>query len=252
MCYLSVPCSSVYKEPTIWCGTTVWWSWWERTPAVSESFGTFKVLSSLIFQTFLQIIDCWIDPECRYHMDPSGTFVQCDARAIGSASEGAQSSLQDVYHKVKSTLWSFFLFLLESCVKCIFKNLKDMKIVWFNGWNFSVYPCVWLAVHDIKRCHKVVAVHPKAGDGGEAQCYKHWGLFLMTQLLSEYYFECLGFIQIFLICVSFVAGNSRAWEDLPHVFQRGAGGCNQGHLKQKRFQSQYNHNNLVLQYHVLG
>lgn len=34
-------------------------------------------------------------------MDPSGTFVQCDARAIGSASEGAQSSLQEVYHKVK-------------------------------------------------------------------------------------------------------------------------------------------------------
>lgn len=33
-------------------------------------------------------------------MDPSGTFVQCDARAIGSASEGAQSSLQEVYHKV--------------------------------------------------------------------------------------------------------------------------------------------------------
>ncbi|XP_061488528.1 proteasome subunit alpha type-5 isoform X3 [Rhineura floridana] len=34
-----------------------------------------------------------------FHMDPSGTFVQCDARAIGSASEGAQSSLQEVYHK---------------------------------------------------------------------------------------------------------------------------------------------------------
>ncbi|XP_032898855.1 proteasome subunit alpha type-5 [Amblyraja radiata] len=34
-----------------------------------------------------------------YHMDPSGTFVQCVARAIGSASEGAQSALQEVYHK---------------------------------------------------------------------------------------------------------------------------------------------------------
>lgn len=41
------------------------------------------------------------DPHSRrFHMDPSGTFVQCDARAIGSASEGAQSSLQEVYHKV--------------------------------------------------------------------------------------------------------------------------------------------------------
>lgn len=37
-------------------------------------------------------------------MDPSGTFVQCDARAIGSASEGAQSSLQEVYHKVITTM----------------------------------------------------------------------------------------------------------------------------------------------------
>ncbi|KAK9297931.1 hypothetical protein QLX08_008469 [Tetragonisca angustula] len=34
-----------------------------------------------------------------YHMDPSGTFVQFDAKAIGSGSEGAQQNLQEVYHK---------------------------------------------------------------------------------------------------------------------------------------------------------
>ncbi|KAJ8911808.1 hypothetical protein NQ315_014232 [Exocentrus adspersus] len=34
-----------------------------------------------------------------YHMDPSGTFVQFDAKAIGSGSEGAQQSLQEVYHR---------------------------------------------------------------------------------------------------------------------------------------------------------
>ncbi|XP_036101548.1 proteasome subunit alpha type-5-like [Molossus molossus] len=33
-----------------------------------------------------------------FHMGPSGTFVQCEAGAIGSASEVAQSSLQEVYH----------------------------------------------------------------------------------------------------------------------------------------------------------
>ena len=33
-------------------------------------------------------------------MDPSGTFIQYDAKAIGSGSEGAQSQLQEVYHKV--------------------------------------------------------------------------------------------------------------------------------------------------------
>lgn len=32
-------------------------------------------------------------------MDPSGTFIQYDAKAIGSGSEGAQQKLQDVYHK---------------------------------------------------------------------------------------------------------------------------------------------------------
>lgn len=36
----------------------------------------------------------------RFHMDPSGTFIQYDAKAIGSGSEGAQQALQEVYHKV--------------------------------------------------------------------------------------------------------------------------------------------------------
>lgn len=34
-----------------------------------------------------------------FHMDPSGTYIQYDAKAIGSGSEGAQQSLQEVYHK---------------------------------------------------------------------------------------------------------------------------------------------------------
>merc|ERR1712154_304867 len=34
-----------------------------------------------------------------YHMGPSGTYLQFDAKAIGSGSEGAQQSLQEAYHK---------------------------------------------------------------------------------------------------------------------------------------------------------
>ncbi|KAL9959594.1 hypothetical protein ACROYT_G032929 [Oculina patagonica] len=34
-----------------------------------------------------------------YHLDPSGTFFQYDAKAIGSGSEGAQQALEEVYHK---------------------------------------------------------------------------------------------------------------------------------------------------------
>jgi len=34
-----------------------------------------------------------------YHMDPSGTLIQYDAKAIGSGSEGAQQNLQDSYDR---------------------------------------------------------------------------------------------------------------------------------------------------------
>ncbi|KAJ3392731.1 proteasome component pup2 [Lobulomyces angularis] len=34
-----------------------------------------------------------------YHADPSGTYTQYDAKAIGSGSEGAQTELQEQYHK---------------------------------------------------------------------------------------------------------------------------------------------------------
>ncbi len=35
-----------------------------------------------------------------YHADPSGTYTQYDAMAIGAGSEGANSELQEHYHKV--------------------------------------------------------------------------------------------------------------------------------------------------------
>lgn len=34
-----------------------------------------------------------------FHTDPSGTFVRYDAKAIGAGSEGAQTTLQEQYHK---------------------------------------------------------------------------------------------------------------------------------------------------------
>lgn len=35
-----------------------------------------------------------------FYMDPSGTYVSCDAQAIGSGCEGAQQVLQETYNKV--------------------------------------------------------------------------------------------------------------------------------------------------------
>ncbi len=34
-------------------------------------------------------------PACRYHTDPSGTYVKYSAKAIGSGAEGAQSTLAE-------------------------------------------------------------------------------------------------------------------------------------------------------------
>uniref|UniRef100_A0A8C1VUW4 Proteasome subunit alpha type-5 n=1 Tax=Cyprinus carpio TaxID=7962 RepID=A0A8C1VUW4_CYPCA len=66
---------------------------------------------------------------CLYHMDPSGTFVQCDARAIGSASEGAQSSLQEVYHKSMT---------LKDAIKSSLTILKQVMEEKLNAINIEL------------------------------------------------------------------------------------------------------------------
>lgn len=52
---------------------------------------------------------------CRYYTDPSGTFWQCNAKAIGSGSEGADSSLQEQYNKVSM----FFSGLFPNFLSCL-------------------------------------------------------------------------------------------------------------------------------------
>ncbi|TRY94891.1 hypothetical protein DNTS_032991 [Danionella cerebrum] len=64
-----------------------------------------------------------------YHMDPSGTFVQCDARATGSASEGAQSSLQEVYHKSMT---------LKEAIKSSLTILKQVMEEKLNATNIEL------------------------------------------------------------------------------------------------------------------
>lgn len=62
-------------------------------------------------------------------MDPSGTFVQFDAKAIGSGSEGAQQSLQDVYHK------SMTLQEATTAALTILKQVMEEKL---NSTNVEV------------------------------------------------------------------------------------------------------------------
>jgi 20S proteasome subunit alpha 5 len=61
--------------------------------------------------------------------DPSGTLTRWDAKAIGAGSEGAQTELQEHYHKVRCYLLSFSIICNRSSSSSIIKNLalKDAE-----------------------------------------------------------------------------------------------------------------------------
>lgn len=64
-----------------------------------------------------------------FHMDPSGTFIQYDAKAIGSGSEGAQQSLQETYHKS--------MVLTDACVEAL-RILKQVMEEKLNSTNIEM------------------------------------------------------------------------------------------------------------------
>lgn len=64
-----------------------------------------------------------------FHLDPSGTFIQYDAKAIGSGSEGAQTSLQQEYNKSMS---------LKEASKCVLTILKQVMEEKLNATNVEV------------------------------------------------------------------------------------------------------------------
>jgi len=64
-----------------------------------------------------------------FHVDPSGTFIQYDAKAIGSGSEGAQQALQDIYHKNMT--------LREASVEAL-KILKQVMEEKLNATNIEM------------------------------------------------------------------------------------------------------------------
>jgi len=64
-----------------------------------------------------------------YHMDPSGTYVQCDAKAIGSGCEGAQQALQEAYHKAIN---------LKDALKSVLTILKQVMEEKLNSTNVEV------------------------------------------------------------------------------------------------------------------
>ncbi|MQL92227.1 hypothetical protein Taro_024845 [Colocasia esculenta] len=65
-----------------------------------------------------------------YYTDPSGTFWQCNAKAIGSGSEGADSSLQEQYNKPATGLLVQDLTLqeAETIALSILKQVMEEKV----------------------------------------------------------------------------------------------------------------------------
>jgi len=83
-----------------------------------------------------------------YHMDPSGTFVQFDAKAIGSGSEGAQQNLQEVYHKVNLII--------------------DLNIGIYLDVAYRLINAI-IAVYDTQRSTESFTNNTETGNGGEIE-----------------------------------------------------------------------------------
>lgn len=64
-----------------------------------------------------------------YHLDPSGTYVKCSAKSIGSASEGAQSSLEEQYHNTMT---------MKEALKVILEILKQVMEEKLTSTNVEV------------------------------------------------------------------------------------------------------------------
>jgi len=67
-----------------------------------------------------------------FHMDPSGTYTACEAKAIGSGSEGAQQALQEAYHKNMT---------LDEAIKTTLTVLKQVMEEKLNSTNVEIATC---------------------------------------------------------------------------------------------------------------
>lgn len=84
-------------------------------------------------------------------MEPSGTFLEYEAKAIGSGSEGAQQNLQDIYHKVN--------------ISSIFRLIIEIV--------YSIFYSPILIDNDIKRGSQTRFDHSQTSHGRKTQFNKY-------------------------------------------------------------------------------
>ena len=85
--------------------------------------------------------------QTRWHLDPSGTYTRYDAKAIGSGSEGAQSSLQEVYHKgMKLSEAEEKLLIILKQVMEEKLNSTNVEVCVLHSYNIPYSQKYWRAI----------------------------------------------------------------------------------------------------------
>ncbi|KAM3725708.1 Proteasome subunit [Dirofilaria immitis] len=69
-----------------------------------------------------------------FHLDPSGTFIDCLAKSIGAASDGAEQSLKEQYHE------SISLVEAERIALSILKQVMEEKLTSSNVEIVAIIP----------------------------------------------------------------------------------------------------------------
>ncbi|VBB27416.1 unnamed protein product [Acanthocheilonema viteae] len=69
-----------------------------------------------------------------FHLDPSGTFIDCMAKSIGAASDGAEQSLKEQYHESTSLVEA------EKIALSILKQVMEEKLTSSNVEIVAITP----------------------------------------------------------------------------------------------------------------
>merc|ERR1711998_3502 len=104
------------------------------------------------------------DGPALFHMDPSGTYVRFEAKAIGSASEGAQGQLQEEYNK------SMTLEEAETLAMKVLKAVMEEKLTSTNVEIAAVSAATRkFQVYDTNALEAVIARIPDTNILGEPE-----------------------------------------------------------------------------------
>jgi len=103
------------------------------------------------FGVALLIAGCDENGPQLFHADPSGTFTKYQAKAIGSGSEGAQTELQENYHK------SLTLKEAEALSLKVLKQVMEEKVNSVNVQLCSVTPDKGFRIYSEEEVNDIIS-----------------------------------------------------------------------------------------------